>query len=139
LITIETLLMTVDDLDRDAVERLIALECIRPGGAPGAWLFRDIDVARVRLIQDLRRSLGLQDEALPVVLHLLDQLYATRRRLLRLRKGALGPGLSKHYSWPKEELPCRTGSDPDAWARLSAIQCTVLVNRSVSFTEAASS
>jgi chaperone modulatory protein CbpM len=86
VITIETVVLTIDGLDRDGVEQLIAQDCIRPAGAPGAWLFREIDVARLRLIQDLRRTLALGDEALPVVLHLLDQLYAARRRLLRLRE-----------------------------------------------------
>ena len=85
MITIDTLVMIVDGLDQDEVELLIAQDCIRPAGARGAWLFRDIDVARVRLIQDLRRDLTLQDEAVPIVLHLLDQLYDTRRHLLRLR------------------------------------------------------
>ena len=85
MMTIEMLVMAVDGLDRDAVERLIAQDCVRPTGAPGAWRFRDIDVARVRLILELRRDLALADEAVPVVLHLLDQLYATRRRLIRLR------------------------------------------------------
>jgi len=85
MITLETLTVTVSGLDAAQVEQWIAQDLVRPEGAPGAWLFRDIDVERLRLIQNLRRDLALQEEALPVVLHLLDQLYDTRRRLRRLR------------------------------------------------------
>ncbi len=85
MITIEALELTITGLRRQDVEVLIAQEVVRPAGQPGAWLFRDIDVARLRLIHELRRDLALHEEALPVVLHLLDQLYDTRRRLLRLR------------------------------------------------------
>lgn len=45
------------------------------------YLFDDVDIARARLIQELRRDLSIDDEALPVVLSLLDQLYALRRAM----------------------------------------------------------
>jgi chaperone modulatory protein CbpM len=41
-------------------------------------------VARIRLIHELRHDLAVGDEAVPVVLQLIDQLYSTRHRLLRL-------------------------------------------------------
>lgn len=85
MITFDTLVVSVAGLDRDDVERLIERDCIRPIGRHGTWYFRDIDVARLRLILELRRDLALQEEALPVVLRLLDQVYETRRHLLRLR------------------------------------------------------
>lgn len=37
------------------------------------------DLARVRLIAELQRELGVNDEAIPIILHLLDQLHALRR------------------------------------------------------------
>ena len=43
--------------------------------------FSDLDVARLCLIRDLRVDLAIEDEALPLVLSLVDQLYATRRRM----------------------------------------------------------
>ncbi len=49
--------------------------------ARGSYVFREVDVARVRLIVELRRDLAIDDEAMPVVLGLLDQVYALRRRL----------------------------------------------------------
>ena len=41
-------------------------------------------MARVRLIQELRDDMQVNEEALPVVLSLLDQLYDLRRRLREL-------------------------------------------------------
>src|SRR5690348_11566791 len=58
----------------------IESDWIHPEGEPGAWIFRDIDVARVRLIIEIR-DLEIGDEALPLVLSLLDQLYGARRHL----------------------------------------------------------
>lgn len=54
---------------------------VRPDAAAGALLFREIDVERVRLILELRDELEVNEAALPVVLSLLDQVYALRRRL----------------------------------------------------------
>ena len=39
------------------------------------------DLARILLIQDLRADLGVNDESVPIILHLLDQLHALRRIL----------------------------------------------------------
>jgi chaperone modulatory protein CbpM len=44
----------------------------------GAWEFHEIDVARVRLIHDLRRSMEIGEETMPLVLSLLDQIYTLR-------------------------------------------------------------
>lgn len=85
MITIDMLVVTVAGLDRADVEHWIAQDLVRPAGQGGAWLFRDIDVARLRLIQELRHDLRLEEDALPVVLRLMDQLYDARRQLRRLR------------------------------------------------------
>ena len=50
------------------------------------WEFHEIDVARVRLIHDLRRDMEVGEETMPLVLSLLDQVYELRgtlRDLLR--------------------------------------------------------
>jgi chaperone modulatory protein CbpM len=44
-------------------------------------MLETIDIARVRLIYDLRRNLGVQEDAVPMVLALLDQVYDLRRTL----------------------------------------------------------
>jgi len=45
------------------------------------WEFQDIDVARVRLIHDLRHDLAVQEETMPLVLSLLDQVYTLRGQM----------------------------------------------------------
>jgi chaperone modulatory protein CbpM len=50
-------------------------------GEGGVWTFHEIDIARVRLIYDLRRHLDTPEETLPVVLSLVDQVYDMRRKL----------------------------------------------------------
>lgn len=52
-----------------------------PDAAEGGLEFHEIDVARVRLIRDLRHDMDVADDAMPLVLSLLDQVYALRRRL----------------------------------------------------------
>ena len=42
--------------------------------------YSDIDLARAHLIRDLR-ELGVNDEAVPIVLNLVDQLHGLRRAL----------------------------------------------------------
>jgi len=48
--------------------------------------FSDMNVARARLIQDLKTGLGVNDEGVDVILHLLDQLHGLRRALDQLHK-----------------------------------------------------
>jgi chaperone modulatory protein CbpM len=43
--------------------------------------FSDLDVARVCLICDLRHDLAVEEETVPLVLSLLDQIYTLRRQM----------------------------------------------------------
>lgn len=54
---------------------------VRPEGDAPAWVFQEIDVARVRLIHDLRRGMDLDEDSIPLVLSLLDQIYDLRSEL----------------------------------------------------------
>jgi chaperone modulatory protein CbpM len=47
----------------------------------GDFMFDDVDIARVRLIRDLRQVMAVECETVPLVLDLLDQVYALRRTL----------------------------------------------------------
>ena len=90
MITIETLVVQVRGLDQAALERWIDAALVRPDGEPGAWRFREIDVARVRLILELRQEMHVEERTLPLVLSLLDQLYDTRRVMRRLSEAMSG-------------------------------------------------
>ncbi len=57
---------------------------VLPVEEKGRFLFDEADVARVRLIAELRHDLGVNEEAVPVVLRLLDQVYALRKALADL-------------------------------------------------------
>jgi chaperone modulatory protein CbpM len=43
--------------------------------------FSDLDIARVCLICDLRYDLAVEEETVPLVLSLLDQIYTLRRQM----------------------------------------------------------
>jgi len=57
---------------------------VQVAGEPDAWRFGDADVARVRLIFELRYRLDVVEEDLDLVLRLLDQVYGLRRELQAL-------------------------------------------------------
>jgi chaperone modulatory protein CbpM len=84
MITVQALSRTVGVAEAE-IHRWVELTWLRPDGSPGCWVFREVDVARVRLIAELR-ELDMDEEAMPVVLSLLDQLYATRRRMRLLQQ-----------------------------------------------------
>jgi len=80
-ITFDDLCGMVSGLEPRELEHWIAERWVLPESQGDVYVFREIDVARVRLIVELRHDLAVGEEALPVVLRLLDQLYATRRRM----------------------------------------------------------
>lgn len=45
------------------------------------WVLDDIDVARVRLVYDVRHMMGVTEDAIPLVLSLLDQIYGLRAQM----------------------------------------------------------
>jgi hypothetical protein len=75
VISIDVLIGRCSGLERHVLERWIAQDWVRPDAHDGVYAFREIDVARVRLILELRDELDVSEAALPVVLLLLDQLY----------------------------------------------------------------
>jgi chaperone modulatory protein CbpM len=62
---------------------------VLPVEEEGEVLFDEVDRARIQLIVELRRDLEVNDEAIPVVLRLLDQVYGLRRTLDELRQGIM--------------------------------------------------
>jgi chaperone modulatory protein CbpM len=82
MISMELLLGQISGLDQGDVERWIGNDWVRPDSHAGYYLFQEVDIARVRLILELRDDLLVNEEALPVVLLLLDQLYDIRRTML---------------------------------------------------------
>ncbi|MFT8243312.1 chaperone modulator CbpM [Roseomonas sp. BN140053] len=86
MITVGAVLGRVRGLDEAALQRWIAEDWVRPERQNGQPVFREIDVARVQLIVELRDELEVGESAVPVVLSLLDQLHETRRQMRRMRE-----------------------------------------------------
>ena len=65
-------------LDTPTVDAWIEAEWLVPLTSGKAFLFSEADLARARLIQDLKADFGVNDEGITIILHLLDQLYGLR-------------------------------------------------------------
>ncbi|HEY1779011.1 MAG TPA: chaperone modulator CbpM [Roseiarcus sp.] len=68
-------------LDRRTLSIWIEEEWLIPAQVADERAFTDMDLARANLIRDLRDNMGVNDEGLDVVLHLVDQMHALRRAL----------------------------------------------------------
>jgi chaperone modulatory protein CbpM len=70
------------DLPPPTLHDWVARGWVRADGTtPDEWQFAEIDVARIRLIRDLRLAMAVEEETMPLVLSLLDQVHALRHRL----------------------------------------------------------
>jgi chaperone modulatory protein CbpM len=84
MITLDILCARFTALNPDDLRRWIAEGHVRTDRAADDLIFTEIDVERVRLILELRDLMQVNEEALPIVLSLLDQIYALRRRMRAL-------------------------------------------------------
>jgi chaperone modulatory protein CbpM len=84
MISLDDLLARLEGLDRHEIDRWIENRWILPERRGETWVFHEVDVARVELIFEIRHEFAIDDEALPLVLGLLDQVYNLRRQLRRI-------------------------------------------------------
>jgi chaperone modulatory protein CbpM len=68
-------------LDRDTLEVWIEEEWLIPIAIAPDLVFSEADLARAKLIRDLKQDLGVNDEGVGVILNLLDQVHGLRRAL----------------------------------------------------------
>jgi len=68
-------------LDRETLEVWIEEEWLVPSGTATEPAFSEADLARAKLIRDLRQDLGINDEGVGVILNLLDQVHGLRKAL----------------------------------------------------------
>jgi chaperone modulatory protein CbpM len=54
------------------------------------FAFTELDVARARLIRDLKDEIGVNDEGIGVILDLIDQVHGLRRVLRELLQAGAG-------------------------------------------------
>ena len=75
---------TVPGLSRAQLRRWVAAGWVAPQRQAGEFSFREIDIARVQMIVQLRRDMRIAEDGLPLVLSLVDQVYGLRNELRRL-------------------------------------------------------
>ena len=68
-------------LDHETLEVWIEEEWLVPSGTATEPAFSEADLARAKLIRDLRQDLGINDEGVGVILNLLDQMHGLRKAL----------------------------------------------------------
>jgi chaperone modulatory protein CbpM len=81
MIGIDVVIAEISGLTRQDLERWISNAWVQPDKSAGGYVFREIDVARARLILEMRDEMEVNEDALPVVLLLMDQLYDLRRQM----------------------------------------------------------
>ena len=88
--SLEEVLGELGTVERAEVLAWVEASWVRPDPGEGGLRFAPVDVARLRLVRELRHDLAIDDEAMPGVLSLVDEMYALRRRL-----GALAHALAE--------------------------------------------
>jgi chaperone modulatory protein CbpM len=94
-------------LDSASLEAWIEAGWLLPSGE--GRRFTALDLARARLIHDLRDGLGVNDEGVAVVLDLLDQLHGLRHALHRM-----GTALAAVPEPLRREILARLGQEAEA-------------------------
>ena len=94
-------------VERVVVEAWIDAGWLSPQRSRQGWRFSGIDLVRARLILDLGGPMGVNEEGIAVILHLVDQIHGLRRAL----RGATTPPLSGGAPLRGAGLPARRGSD----------------------------
>ena len=84
MIAFEELIGRFEGLDRRELVHWVENRWVLPEGQEENWIFHEVDVARVELILEIRKEFAIDDDALALVLSLLDQVYDLRRQLGRL-------------------------------------------------------
>jgi chaperone modulatory protein CbpM len=84
MITEQDLVDVMEHLEAQVLRHWIDLGLIAPARRESGYAFDEADVAKVHLMCDLRYELGVDDESLPMVVSLVDQLHEARRTLRAL-------------------------------------------------------
>ena len=84
MIGFDEVLIRYRGLERRELLRWVEERWVLPEQRAETWVFHEVDVARVELIIEIRRDFAVDDEAMPLVLSLLDQVYSLRRQMRRL-------------------------------------------------------
>lgn len=81
MMRLDAVVLLFGDLGREELTGWVVRRWVRPEPDAGDYLFREVDIARVRLIHDLSRAMAVAEDTVPLVLSLLDQVYELRGAL----------------------------------------------------------
>ena len=87
MITIQEFLLRAR-VEHQSLEAWIAAGWLVPPQTEPQPMFSDVDLARAQLIRDLHEDLGVNDEGISVILHLIDQMHGLRRSMQELLEDA---------------------------------------------------
>ncbi len=85
--TLTEVAVAIGRVERTELLRWVELGWVAPNRSSKAaaeLLFSDVDEARIRMICDLRKDMVVEEETMPLVLSLLDQMYALRHQMSAL-------------------------------------------------------
>jgi chaperone modulatory protein CbpM len=68
-------------LDQETLEIWIEEEWLVPSETTGEPEFSEADLARAKLIRDLKHDMGVNDEGVGIILNLLDQMHSLRKAM----------------------------------------------------------
>ena len=85
--------LTCSGLHVQTLEFWLEQRWLIPQETSAGMAFSDMDVARARLIQDLKTIFGVNDESVDVILHLVDQLHGLRGAFAQLQKEMRGASI----------------------------------------------
>ncbi len=71
----------IESLTIERLDLYVAHGWVTPQSSDNDRHFSEIDVARLQLIEQLRGDMAINDEAVPVVLSLIDQVHGLRHQL----------------------------------------------------------
>jgi chaperone modulatory protein CbpM len=72
------------EIEDEVLEAWLAAGWLVPSTSEARPTFTEVELARARLIQDLRVDIGVNDDGVGVILDLIDQLHGLRSTLLDL-------------------------------------------------------
>lgn len=68
-------------LDQETLEVWIEEEWLLPSGTAAELSFSEADLARAKLILDLKLDMGVNDAGVGIILNLLDQMHSLRKAM----------------------------------------------------------
>jgi chaperone modulatory protein CbpM len=71
-------------LDQETLEVWISEQWLIPDESVGEPAFSEIDLARAKLIWELKQDMGVNNEGIGIILDLLDQVHSLRQAMAEI-------------------------------------------------------